>query len=317
MEHYARAFSKMDVKDCRVMVDVSIGICVKDCEKTIKEAIVSLVNQSFDKKRMEIIVIDDGCKDQTIPIITDILSKTDITLRIFSTNGGGLTMARQMVIDNACAYLVIFMDGDMVFPPEFVQKQVELMEKTPSIGAAQGTMIGRKSRGPIAELEDLSFSSAFEIGIHRNWRRDPRALGTGGSIFRVSAVKEAGGFDKQIKGAAEDADLTTKIKNKGYSLAVSDAQFEHEFRRNLKDLWKQYTWYGFGMHYFYHKHGGVKDMIVYFWPVSYARGLIRAILVFRATKRKIAFFLPSYNFFRATAWWFGFLDAHLKGYGHE
>ncbi len=58
-------------------------------------------------------------------------------------------------------------------------------------------------------------------------------------------------------------------------------------------------------------------MLVYFWPVSYAWGLVRAVLVFRATKKKIAFFLPSYNFFRATAWWFGFLDAHLKGYGHE
>src|SRR3990172_3500357 len=117
----------MSMKDCRVTVDVSIGICVKDSEKTIREAIVSIVNQSFDKKRMEIVVIDDGCKDQTIPIITNILSKTKLTLRIFSTNGGGLTKARQMVIDNSCAYLVIFMDGDMFFPEDFVQKQVELM----------------------------------------------------------------------------------------------------------------------------------------------------------------------------------------------
>jgi glycosyltransferase involved in cell wall biosynthesis len=303
--------------DCRFTVDVSIGICVKDSERTIKDAILSIVNQSFDRKRMEIIVIDDGCKDQTIPIIANILSKTDITLRIFSTNGGGLTMARQMVIDNSCAYLVIFMDGDMVFPPDFVQKQVQLMEKIPSIGVAQGMMVGRKSKGPIAELEDLSFSSAFEIGIHRNWRRDPQALGTGGSIFRVAAVKAAGGFDKQIKGAAEDADITAKIKDKGYLLAVSDAQFEHEFRRNLKDLWKQYTWYGFGMHYFYHKHGSIREMIIYFWPVAYAWGLMRSLLVFKATRKKIAFFLPPYNFFRATAWWFGFLKAHVEGYGHE
>jgi glycosyltransferase involved in cell wall biosynthesis len=308
----------MIMKDCKVTVDVTIGICVRDSERTIREAIESIVNQSFDKKRMEIVVIDDGCKDQTIPIITNILSKNNLTLRIFSTNGGGLTKARQMVIDNSCAYLVIFMDADMFFPQDFVQKQVELMEKTPSIGVAQGTMIGRKSRSPIAELEDLSFSSSFEIGIHRNWRRNPQALGTGGSIFRVAAVKAVGGFDKRIKGAAEDADLTIKIKNKGYSLAISDAIFEHEFKRNLKSLWKQYTWYGFGMHYFYHKHGSIKDtMMVYFWPVTYAWSLIRAILVFRATKKKIAFFLPSYNFFRATAWWFGFLDAHVKGYGHE
>ena len=139
----------------------------------------------------------------------------------------------------------------------------------------------------------MSFSSAFEIGVHKNWRRNPQALGTGGSIFRVAAVEAVGGFDKHMKGAAEDADLTTKIKAKGYSLVLSDAKFEHEFKRTLKSLWKQYTWYGFGMHYFYHKHGSIKEtMIVYFWPVSYAWGLMRSVLVFRATKKNR--FLPSF-----------------------
>jgi len=95
------------------------------------------------------------------------------------------------------------------------------------------------------------------------------------------------------------------------------ALFEHEFKRTLKALWRQYTWYGFGMHYVYHKHGSIREtMLIYFWPVSYAWSLVRAILVFKLTKRKIAFFLPSYNFFRATAWWFGFLKGHLEGYGH-
>ena len=310
-----RKSAYMDLKNQKI--DVTIGVCVKDSENTIKEAIESIVNQSFEKKRMEILVIDDGCKDRTISIINKILSKNNIFYRILTTNGGGLTMARQLVIDNSYGYLVIFLDGDMVFSSNFVQKQVEFMEKNPLIGVAQGTMMGRKSRGPVAELEDLSFSSSFEMGIHRNWRRDPQALGTGGSIFRVDAVKKAGGFDTQIRGAAEDADITTKIKNNGYLLAMNDAQFEHEFKRNLKSLWKQYTWYGYGMHYVYHKHGSIRDsMIVYFAPAAYAWGIIRAFLVFKAMKKKIAFFLPSYNFFRATAWWFGFFKAHIEGYGH-
>jgi cellulose synthase/poly-beta-1,6-N-acetylglucosamine synthase-like glycosyltransferase len=299
-------------------VDVSIGVCVKDSEKTIKAAIISILNQNFDNKRMEVIVIDDGCKDQTIPIITNLFSTADIELRIFSTHGSGLTIARQMVIDLSCGYLVVFMDGDMVLSRDFIQIQVKLMENNCSIGAAQGAMRGKKSDSPIAELEDLSFSSAFEIGVHRTWRRNPQTLGTGGTIFRVDAVKAAGGFDKGVRGSAEDADLTARIKSAGYSLVFSEAEFEHEFKTTLKTLWKQYTWYGYGMHYFYHKHGKLNEsMIVYFWPVTYVWSLVRSILVFKATRRKIAFFLPSYNFFRATAWWAGFFNAHLKGYGHE
>ena len=79
----------MTANDCTSTFDVSIGICVKNSEITIKEAIVSLVNQSFDKKKMEIIVIDDGCKDQTIPIITNILSKEQPnTSHIFNERRG-------------------------------------------------------------------------------------------------------------------------------------------------------------------------------------------------------------------------------------
>ena len=308
----------MSMTYCNTKIGVSIGICVKDSERTIKDAIISLVNQSFDKKQMEIIVVDDGCKDQTIPIIKKTLSKSGILLRILSTGGLGLTTARQMVIDNTCADFVIFLDGDMVFSKEFVQKQFELLSKNPSVGVAQGTMVGRKSRGPISELEDLSFSSAFEIGIHRNWKRNPQSLGTGGSIFRVNAIRAVCGFDKHIRGAAEDSDITTKIRSKGFSLVISEAKFEHEFKQNLNGLWKQYTWYGFGMHYCYHKHGSIREtMLTYFLPITYAWSFVRLVLVFKATRKKIAFFLPSYNFFRATAWWFGFFKGHMEGYGHE
>lgn len=314
---YFGAKIKMSLDD-ELMVDVTIGLCLKDCERTIKDAIVSILNQSFDKKRMEVIIIDDGCRDRTIPIITDFFSKTDLKLRIFSTNCGGLTMARQMVIDQSSSYLVAFIDGDMVLSKDFIQKQVELMETNPFIGAAQGTMKGKKSSNSLSTLEDLSFSNSFGIGIHRKWRQNPQTLGTGGTIFRLDAVKKAGGFDRQIKGSAEDADITARVRSAGYSLAISQAEFEHEFKKTLKTLWKQYSWYGFGMHYFYHKHGTLNEqMLVYFLPVTYVWSIVRSLLIFKATGRKLAFFLPSYTSFRATAWWFGFFKAHLKGYGHE
>lgn len=308
----------MSPRECEGTVDVTIGICVKNCERTIKDAIMSLLNQSFNKKRMEVIIVDDGCKDRTIPIIAELFSKANMKLRIYSSNCGGLTKARQMVIDKSCGYLVAFIDGDMILSKDFIKKQFELMEKNTSIGIAQGTMKSVKNESPIAKLEALTYSSAYETGIHRIWKRNPQALGTGGSIFRVSAIRDVGGFDTRIKGAAEDADLTARIKSAGYSLSTSEAEFEHESKKTLKTLWKQYAWYGYGMHYFYHKHGKLNESsLVYFWPIAYAWSLMRSILVFKATRKKIAFFLPSYSFFRATAWWFGFFKAHQNDYGHE
>lgn len=299
-------------------IDVTIGICVKNGERTIENAIVSVLDQTFDKERMEIIVVDDGSTDRTVSIVADLASKSEVKLMLYSTSGRGLAVARQIVVDNACADFVIFVDADMVLSKDFVNKQVDVISKNPVIGVVAGKMKGIPNRGLVAELEDISYSSDYEIGIHRNWRANPQKLGTGGSIFRLAALRQVGGFDTRIKGAAEDADITAKIKLGGYTLLVSEAEYKHEFKQTLKSLWKQYSWYGSGMHYFFHKQKELpEDMLVFFWPITLAWGIVRSMLFFRATRRKIAFSLAPYNFFRATAWWFGFLSAHQEGYGHE
>jgi len=310
--------TKMRLKDFEGTVDVTIGICVRDNERTIREAIVSVLNQTFDKKRMEIIIVDDGSSDRTLSIIAEIVSKADIKVKLYSTNGDGLTVARQMVVDNSRGNFVVFVDGDMVLSKDFVQKQVDVMNKNPLVGVAGGKMKGRLSRNLVAELEGISQSRDYELGIHRNWRQNPKKLGTGGSIFRLAAIREAGGFDTRIRGAAEDADITARTKLAGYLLFVSQAEFEHEFRQTLKGLWNQYAWYGHGMHYFYHKHKDLTEsMLIYFWPVTFAWGIVRSMLSFKTTHRKSTFLLPFFNLFRATAWWFGFFKAHQEGYGHE
>jgi glycosyltransferase involved in cell wall biosynthesis len=310
--------TNMHLKGFKGNVVVSIGICVKNSEKTIKEAITSVLNQTFDKKQMEIIVVDDDSSDRTLSIIAEKASKASAKVKLYSTNGNGLTMARQMVVDNSSGDFVVFVDGDMVLSNDFVQNQVDVMKKNPLVGVAGGQMKGRPSRNLVAELEGMSISRDFEIGIHRNWRGNPEKLGTGGSIFRLAAIRKAGGFDTSIRGAAEDADITARIKSVGYLLFVGQAEFEHDFRQTLTGLWNQYAWYGHGMHYFYHKHKDLTESaLVYFWPVSFAWSVIRSLLTFKNTHRKIAFFLPFFNLFKATAYWFGFFKAHRESYGHE
>lgn len=309
--------TKMCLKDFGGTVDVTIGICVRDNERTIKEAIVSVLNQTFDKKRMEIIVVDDGSIDRTLSIIAEIVSKADINMKLYSTNGGGLTVARQMVVDNSRGNFVVFVDGDMVLSKDFIQKQVGVMNKNPLVGVALAKMKGRLNRGLVAELEDISRSRDYEIGIQRNLRRNRKKLGTGGSIFRLAAIREVGGFDMRIRGAAEDADITARIKLAGYLFFVSQAELEHEYKQTLKGLWNQYAWYGYGMHYFCHKHKNWAHLFMYFWPVTFAGGIVRSILSFKATHRKISFLLPFFNLFKVAAWWFGLYKSHQEGYGHE
>jgi cellulose synthase/poly-beta-1,6-N-acetylglucosamine synthase-like glycosyltransferase len=284
-------------------------------EITVKDAFLSMFNQSFDKEKMEIIVVHDGSSERTLSIINEIASNNEVKIKFFTTDQDSVAIARQTIVDNSTGKFIIFIDSDMVLPKDFVRKQVEMITMNKSIGVVGANMKGKLKNSMVAKLEAIAQAPNYEFGVLKKWRRNPRKLGTGGSIFRRDAIKEVGGFDLEIKGAGEDSDITGRIKSAGYSLLLSQAEFEHEFKQNFKSLWNQLVWYGYGSHYLYHKNRDATDLIyTYFFPVSFGGGIVRAILSFRAKHRKISFLLPFYNLFKSTAWWFGFFKASLEGY---
>ncbi len=76
-------------------VEITIGMCVKDSEKTIKEAFDSVVNQKYPKGLMQIIVIDGCSKDKTLSIVSSSASKAKMKVEIYSDQRKGLGAARQ------------------------------------------------------------------------------------------------------------------------------------------------------------------------------------------------------------------------------
>jgi cellulose synthase/poly-beta-1,6-N-acetylglucosamine synthase-like glycosyltransferase len=317
----------MDKKLCLTennnKIIVSLGIALPPSharargahEITVKDAIESVLNQTFDTNLIEIIIIDDGSCDRALSIIDNVVSKGNITVKRYSTDGDSIALARQTIVDKSSGRYIVFIDADMIIPHDFIQKQVDLMNKNPLIGVVGATMRCRSEKSIVAKLEALAQSYSYQFGVLKKWKQNPKKIGTGGSIFRREAIKKAGGFDIEIRGAGEDIDLTARIKSAGYLLHISQTEFEHEFKQTLKSLWNQYVWYGYGSHYCYHKHKDLTDLVyTYFAPISFVGGVIRSILSFKATRQKISFLLPFYNLFKATAWCFGFFKANLEGY---
>jgi len=304
---------KINLRSDEGTVEVTIGICVKNNEKTIKQAILSVLNQTFPHESMEIIIVDDS-RDRTPQIIANLLSRTDIRARVYSTHGEGLGAARQMVVDNCLGRYIIWVDGDMVLSNNFVQEQVNLMIKNPAVGVCGAKLKNKLSGSLVAKLEALSNFREFEI---RGGKKDVKRAGTEGSIFRVTALKKVGGFDRKIRGAAEDADVTARIKLAGYSFFQGKAEFEDKFKQTWKGVWNQSAWYGYGMHYLYHKNKHLVDLKINFFPISFARGIPRAIVAFNATHKWICFLLPFFYLFKTVAWWHGFFKAHREDYGHR
>jgi glycosyltransferase involved in cell wall biosynthesis len=296
---------------------VTVGLCVKNNEATIKEAVESIVNQDFPHELMEVIVVDGCSKDQTLSIIKEAFSKTDIKVRVFSENKG-LGFARQIVVDNALGKYILWVDGDIILSKNYVKQHVDFMEQHPDVAIAVGSFGFLPDENLVAFLENISYVVA---SFRHRGKSTSKLLGTEGSILRIEAVRMVGGFDPNIKGAREDTELAYRIKSAGWKFHKTNAILCERQRRTWSDLWKQYFWYGYGLHFVQHKNKGrnifiddSKDKTI----IGRARTCMRiSFHAYKLTLRKAAFLLPLNYIFKKTALLFGFVVAHMDDYGHE
>lgn len=290
---------------------VTIGLCVKNAEATIAYAMKGIMNQDFPRELMELIVVDGYSKDNTLKIIERILNGTISSRTIFENKGLGV--ARQIVVDNASGEYIVWVDGDIVLAKNHVSKQVEFMDNHPNVGIGRSRYGIWPESGPVAFLENIPFvveSSKFEGNV------PVTICGAEGSIHRVRAIRQVGGFDIGIKGAAEDIDLASRILAAGWPAHTTDAFFYELCRDSWRDLWKEYTWWGRGGHYAFHKKAQA-SMLFQMSPIGGAlSGILRLPLAYKLSGRKLLLLLPFHYAFKRLAFCFGFTQAHLEDYGH-
>ena len=140
---------------------------------------------------------------------------------------------------------------------------------------------------------------------------------TEAAVWRVEALKETGGFDCTIKGAAEDVEAAYRIGKAGWTFARTDAVFQESCRETWRSLWSQYFWYGQGAHAFYHKDKQGVTLYKMVPPVGFMVGVWRIFDAYRLVRKKSVLLLPFHYAFKRMAWLFGFVQAQLAGYGHQ
>jgi glycosyltransferase involved in cell wall biosynthesis len=296
-------------------VKVTVGVCVKNCASIIEETVNSILTQDYPHKLMEIIFVDDGSEDDTISIIKRYLPELDISTRIFHHSWKGLGASRSVVVDNANGKYIAWVDGDMTLPPEFLRQQVEFMDNHPKVGVAKGKYCLTAQENLVGDLENMEFAIS---NLRRTCDENSIPLGSGGSIYRVKAVKEIGGFDRNITGSGEDMDVEQRIRSAGWFLEVTSAVFYERRRKTWKSLWKEYFWHGQGGSFLIKQRKQVINLFTLFPLVAFKNEMSRVIVAYKLTGRTTALLLPLHYFFKRVAWITGFArDRFLGKSEHE
>jgi len=113
------------------MPEVSVVMPVYNGEKYLREAIESILNQTF--KDFEFLIIDDCSEDRSIEIIK---SYHDKRIKLLKNNQHlGISRSCNKGIESAKGKYIARMDCDDISLPERLKKQVLFMEKNPHIAA--------------------------------------------------------------------------------------------------------------------------------------------------------------------------------------
>jgi len=88
---------------------ISVIIPAYNCEKYIKRCVESIENQTYDN--VEIIVVNDGSKDNTLKICNE-LSEKYSNIKIVDKENGGVSSARNEGIKVSIGEYIMFIDAD-------------------------------------------------------------------------------------------------------------------------------------------------------------------------------------------------------------
>ncbi|WP_313359709.1 glycosyltransferase [Empedobacter sp.] len=112
-----------------VQPKISVIVPVYNTEKYLSKCLDSILNQTL--KEIEVIVVNDGSKDDSQEIIDEFVSKDSRLVSIQKENGG-LSDARNAGIDKAKGEFIAFVDSDDYIDLAMLEKMYELAERDES-----------------------------------------------------------------------------------------------------------------------------------------------------------------------------------------
>jgi glycosyltransferase involved in cell wall biosynthesis len=176
------------------MSTISVIIAAYNAEKTILETIQSVQTQTFTD--FELIIINDGSRDQTVEIVNSI---NDPRIKLFSYPNGGASISRNRGISHATGEYIAFLDADDLWTDDKLELLLAALQKNPQAGLAyswasymneDGTSI---KPAPPVYLEGNVYAELLVYDF----------IVTGSSLIRKQAIDAVGEFDTTLKGAED------------------------------------------------------------------------------------------------------------------
>lgn len=239
----------------------SVIVCSKNGESKIRQCLFNLA-AIRDIKDVEVVLVDNGSKDQTYQIMKEFASTSRGIWRTFNVEKIGCSAARNVAIANSNSDILIFIDDDCLVDFDFVVSWTNIFRAHQNLGYASGKII------PFGDSVKLGCKSAVDREIFKPGKLVKRGFIQGSNMaFRRSCLDEIGNFDEAFGAGTEYA-------GEEWDLAIRASQYNwtggyfpspvviHNHGRENEDAFTRLLFYDHGAGAIYAKH-----LFAVYWPM--------------------------------------------------
>ena len=107
---------------------VSVIVPVYNSEKYIEECVQSVEKQTYDINKIQIVLINDGSKDNSLNVCKE-LAKQNTNITIIDQKNSGVSVARNEGMKKAEGKYILFLDSDDMLEKHSIERLVKFFEK--------------------------------------------------------------------------------------------------------------------------------------------------------------------------------------------
>lgn len=215
------------------MITLSFIIPTFNEEHNIGVTIDRIVENTGNDWTREIIVVDNGSKDETVKIATEKRARVLICPDVF------ISSLRNRGAHASTAEILVFIDGDVSVTPQW--------------GSELSDAVNQLLENPMQIIGSVCGVAERAGWLERNWfdpalrRKPPGYVNSAHMIVHRSLFDALGGFDEHIE-TGEDVDFCERAKHRGARIVLNPrlAVIHRDYPKNLRAFFKREKWHALG-----------------------------------------------------------------------
>ena len=201
--------------------------------KFIEQCFNSLLKMDKDEFSLEIIMVDNLSKDNSINLV----KRKFPEIKIIENDINNYTKALNRGIENSKGDYIAFLNNDAVVETNWLKGLMDVMNRDKKIGAVQSKILfsDGKTINSVGgeEIEDFYFKDIGfgekDVGRY-NDVKEQKFFSGGSVLFRRECLESVGGFDEDFVMYMEDIDYSFRCQDKGWKLFYSpESVIYHKF----------------------------------------------------------------------------------------